>query len=81
MLIQKKIIKNTKMLIFLISIFISSCAVNDKEPFDIINEAKKLFNNIAGESKDIILEEKENKIIEKKKKKKFNYHIKQENQI
>ena len=55
------------MLIFLISIFISSCAVNDKEPFDIINEAKKLFNNIAGESKDIILEEKENKIIEKKK--------------
>ena len=67
MLIQKKIIKNTKMLIFLISIVISSCAVNDKEPFDIINEAKKLFNNIAGDSEDIIFEEKENEIKEKKK--------------
>ena len=75
MLIQKKIIKNTKMLIFIISIFTSSCAVNDKEPFDIINEAKKLFNNIAGERKDIILEENENKIIEKNLK--FYYLIKQ----
>ena len=55
------------MLIFLISIVISSCAVNDKEPFDIINEAKKLFNNIAGDSEDIIFEEKENEIKEKKK--------------
>ena len=67
MLIQKKIIKNTKILIFLISIVISSCAVNDKEPFDIINEAKKLFNNLAGDSEDIIFEEKENEIKEKKK--------------
>ena len=76
MLIQKKIIKNTKMLIFLISIVISSCAVNDKEPFDIINEAKKLFNNIAGDSEDIIFEEKENEIKEKKNLK-FCYLIKQ----
>ena len=48
MLIQKKIIKNTKDFNFLISIFTSSCAVNDKEAFDIISEARSFFNNIAG---------------------------------
>ena len=67
MLIQKKIIKNTKILIFLISIVISSCAVNEKEPFDIINEAKKLFNNIAGESEDIVVNKRQKEVSDQKK--------------
>ena len=44
--------KNTKwkILIFLISILITSCTVNDKEAFDdMLYEAKKLFSNMTNE--------------------------------
>ena len=48
--------KNTKwkILIFLISILITSCTVNDKEAFDdMLYEAKKLFSNITKEPSEI----------------------------
>ena len=67
MLIHKKITKIVKIFIFFISIVISSCAVNDKEPFDIINEAKKLFNNIAGESEDIVVNKRQKEVSDQKK--------------
>ena len=54
MLIIKNKNKKLKILIFLISILITSCTVNDKEAFDdMLYEAKKLFSNITKEPLEI----------------------------
>ena len=51
MLKLKNIKKTTKVLFLFISIVITSCSVNDKEPFDIIHEAKKILSNITNDKK------------------------------
>ena len=54
MLIIKNKSTKWKILIFLISILITSCTVNDKEAFDdMLYEAKKLFSNITKEPPEI----------------------------
>ena len=53
MLKPNNIIKNSKALFLLISIVITSCSVNDKEAFDIIDEAKKFLSNITNEDQNI----------------------------
>tara|TARA_Y100001970_G_scaffold144365_1_gene177281 strand:- start:757 stop:2307 length:1551 start_codon:yes stop_codon:yes gene_type:complete len=47
MLKLNNIFKISKAFCLLISIVITSCSVNDKEAFDIINEAKKFLSNIT----------------------------------
>tara|TARA_B100001248_G_scaffold262426_2_gene258344 strand:+ start:907 stop:2451 length:1545 start_codon:yes stop_codon:yes gene_type:complete len=62
--------KNTKwkILIFLISILITSCTVNDKEAFDdMLYEAKKLFSNITKEPPEINSDNNEFRKIDAKK--------------
>ena len=53
MLKPNNIIKNSKALFLFISIVITSCSVNDKEAFDIIDEAKKFLSNITNEDQNI----------------------------
>ena len=50
---------------FLIISVITSCSINDKEAFNIIDEAKKIFLDI---SKDVI-KKSEKVLVEKKQKK------------
>ena len=60
----KYIIKGLK--VYLILLVITSCTVNDKEAFNIINEAKKIFLNISNEEK----KNEDKKVIKKEKEEK-----------
>ena len=51
-MLKFKYIINKLKLLFFIFFVITSCAVNDKEAFNIIDEAKKIFLNIPNEKEE-----------------------------